>query len=152
MLPKTCQVLIIGTGPTGLTLAAELLKYSVDFVIFDKLLEPQLHLAKGAAVGPRTREIFAEIDLSINAGLTLTGEYVDSFEIQDGDEFLLDGPYGKDTAHPGIICNAQYDTERTLRDYLVSKGVVIHRGIEVSNISETDIKDLQNQFALRRCL
>jgi 2-polyprenyl-6-methoxyphenol hydroxylase-like FAD-dependent oxidoreductase len=60
------QVVIIGAGPTGLSLAAQLLRYGIDFVILEKNAQTTI-LSKAVAVQARTLEIFDEIGLATKA-------------------------------------------------------------------------------------
>lgn len=54
------SVLIIGAGPTGLSLAAQLLRYNIDFIIIEKKAKTT-HLSKALVVQARSLEIFDEI-------------------------------------------------------------------------------------------
>jgi 2-polyprenyl-6-methoxyphenol hydroxylase-like FAD-dependent oxidoreductase len=60
------QVVIIGAGPTGLSLAAQLLRHNIDFMILEKN-EKTTHLSKAVVVQARTLEIFEEIGLAREA-------------------------------------------------------------------------------------
>ena len=60
------QVVIVGAGPTGLSMAAQLLRYHIDFIIIEKN-EKTTHLSKALVVQARTLEIFAEIGLAAKA-------------------------------------------------------------------------------------
>jgi 2-polyprenyl-6-methoxyphenol hydroxylase-like FAD-dependent oxidoreductase len=60
------EVLIIGAGPTGLSLAAQFIRYGVDFIIIDKN-EGVTNLSKALAVHARTLEIYEQMDLSQTA-------------------------------------------------------------------------------------
>ncbi|HSU27477.1 MAG TPA: FAD-dependent monooxygenase [Chitinophagaceae bacterium] len=60
------QVVIIGAGPTGLSLAAQLLRYQVAFIILDKN-EGITPFSKAIAVQARTLEIFREINIAEKA-------------------------------------------------------------------------------------
>ena len=59
--PKT-QVIIIGAGPSGLSMAVALLRYKIDFIIIEKNIKTT-HLSKAIAVQARTLEIFREVGL-----------------------------------------------------------------------------------------
>ena len=59
---RDCAVLIVGAGPTGLTLANELHRWSVPFRIVDRKPEPERY-SKAANLWPRSQEVFAAIGL-----------------------------------------------------------------------------------------
>jgi 2-polyprenyl-6-methoxyphenol hydroxylase-like FAD-dependent oxidoreductase len=60
------DVIIVGAGPTGLSLAAQLIRYGIDFVIFDKK-EGVTDLSKALVVHARTMEIYDQIGLAQKA-------------------------------------------------------------------------------------
>ena len=60
---KTTDVLIIGAGPTGLSLACQFIRYDVDFVILEKK-EGVTPYSKAIGVHARTLEIYEQIDLA----------------------------------------------------------------------------------------
>ena len=57
------DVLIIGAGPTGLSLACQLIRFGVDFVIIDKNETTTPH-SKAIGVQARTLEIYEQIGLA----------------------------------------------------------------------------------------
>ena len=56
------DVIIVGAGPTGLALACQLIRYGIDFVIFDKK-ETTTPFSKAIGVQVRTFEIYDQIGL-----------------------------------------------------------------------------------------
>jgi 2-polyprenyl-6-methoxyphenol hydroxylase-like FAD-dependent oxidoreductase len=73
--PQKTQVIIIGAGPTGLSLASQLLRYGIDFVILEKN-EKTTPFSKAVVVQARTLEIFQEIGLAekaLSEGKVTTG-------------------------------------------------------------------------------
>jgi 2-polyprenyl-6-methoxyphenol hydroxylase-like FAD-dependent oxidoreductase len=60
------NVVIVGAGPTGLSLAAQLLRYNIDFVIIEENEKPT-HLSKAIVIQARTLEIFQELGLAEKA-------------------------------------------------------------------------------------
>jgi 2-polyprenyl-6-methoxyphenol hydroxylase-like FAD-dependent oxidoreductase len=57
------DVIIVGAGPTGLSLACQLIRYGVDFVIIDKK-EKITPYSKAIGVQARTLEIYEQIGLA----------------------------------------------------------------------------------------
>ena len=73
--PLQTSVVIIGAGPTGLSMAAQLQRYGIDFLIIEKNESPT-HLSKAIAVQARTLEIFRELgiaDEAVKRGRLTTG-------------------------------------------------------------------------------
>jgi len=60
------DVIIVGAGPTGLSLACQLIRYGVDFVIVEKN-EGVTPFSKALAVHARTLEIYEQLDLAKQA-------------------------------------------------------------------------------------
>jgi 2-polyprenyl-6-methoxyphenol hydroxylase-like FAD-dependent oxidoreductase len=115
------DVLIIGAGPTGLSLACQLLRYGIDFVIVEKNagLTPY---SKAIGVHARTLEIFDQIGLAQEA--------VASGTIADRARLLIDGEIrgeldfsdiGKGLSpFPFVLMLEQSKTEQLLYEYLQS--------------------------------
>jgi 2-polyprenyl-6-methoxyphenol hydroxylase-like FAD-dependent oxidoreductase len=57
------DVIIVGAGPTGLSLAVQLIRYGIDFQIFDKK-EGVTDLSKALGVHARTLEIYVKLVLA----------------------------------------------------------------------------------------
>jgi 2-polyprenyl-6-methoxyphenol hydroxylase-like FAD-dependent oxidoreductase len=64
--PIKADVIIIGAGPTGLSLACQLIRYGVDFVIVDKN-EGITRYSKAIGVQARTLEIYEQLGLAQQA-------------------------------------------------------------------------------------
>ncbi len=58
----TTQVIIIGAGPTGLSMAAQLLRHKVDFILLEKN-QGITNLSKAIVVQARSLEIFRELGI-----------------------------------------------------------------------------------------
>jgi 2-polyprenyl-6-methoxyphenol hydroxylase-like FAD-dependent oxidoreductase len=60
------QVIIAGAGPTGLSMAAQLLRYNIDFLLLEKNAGTTIY-SKAIVVQARTMEIFRELGLADKA-------------------------------------------------------------------------------------
>ncbi|HVD96774.1 MAG TPA: FAD-dependent monooxygenase [Cytophagaceae bacterium] len=60
------QVVIIGAGPTGLSLAAQLIRFQIDFIILDKK-ETTTTFSKALVIQARTLELFEELGIARKA-------------------------------------------------------------------------------------
>ncbi|MGO8962406.1 FAD-dependent oxidoreductase [Mycobacterium sp.] len=69
------DVLVVGAGPTGLALAASLLRRDVDVIVVDRQVAGA-NTSRAAAVNARTLEVLEDIDVSrrmVKAGLIAPG-------------------------------------------------------------------------------
>src|SRR3981081_4643699 len=64
--PIETDVFFVGAGPTGLSLACQLIRYGIDFVVVEKNagVTP---FSKALAVHARTLEIYEQLDLAKKA-------------------------------------------------------------------------------------
>ncbi|HEX4375035.1 MAG TPA: FAD-dependent monooxygenase [Puia sp.] len=63
---KNTHVVIVGAGPTGLSMAIQLMRYNIDFIILEKN-KTTTPFSKALVVQARTLEILEEIDLAQKA-------------------------------------------------------------------------------------
>jgi 2-polyprenyl-6-methoxyphenol hydroxylase-like FAD-dependent oxidoreductase len=120
-----CDVLVVGAGPTGLTLAAELRRRGVDCLLIDTLAEPQ-QWDRATVVHPRTLEVFEAlgfVDRVLAAGVPQRGARLHSAGevVVELDFSLSGGPY------PYNVGLSEEATERFLTEYLEAAGGSVER-------------------------
>jgi 2-polyprenyl-6-methoxyphenol hydroxylase-like FAD-dependent oxidoreductase len=133
------DVLIIGAGPTGLSLATQLVRYGVDFVIVEKNagVTP---FSKAIGVQARTLEIYEQLDLAQRAvaegaiagkvRLLAGGEVRAELDLSNIGEGL--------SAYPYLLLLEQSKNERLLYDYLQQRDKEVFWNTEFKNLSQTD--------------
>jgi 2-polyprenyl-6-methoxyphenol hydroxylase-like FAD-dependent oxidoreductase len=133
------QVVIIGAGPTGLSLAAQLLRYDIDFIILEKNLKTT-HLSKAIVVQARTLEIFHESGLAEKA--IAEGKLTTAFNMfyKGKRKMRLDiAGLGDGLSHfPFALSLEQSKTEKLLVDHLKEKGKYVNWGCEFVRFKQND--------------
>jgi 2-polyprenyl-6-methoxyphenol hydroxylase-like FAD-dependent oxidoreductase len=129
------EIVIVGAGPTGLTLAAELKRLGVDSLIVDKQAE-DANASRAAVIHARTLEVLEP--LGVTADLLREGVIVPTFRIRDRDRILASISFDRlRTAYPFTLMCPQNVTEAVLRR-LTELGVTIERPREVSSIRPSE--------------
>ena len=136
---KTTEILIVGAGPTGLSLACQLIRYGIDFVILDKK-EGVTPYSKAIGVHARTLEIYEQMDLARSAveqgtiagkaRLLVAGEVrgeIDFSEIGKGF-----------SAYPFVLLLEQSKNEKLLYEYLQTHGKEVDWNTELESFEQTD--------------
>jgi 2-polyprenyl-6-methoxyphenol hydroxylase-like FAD-dependent oxidoreductase len=126
------QVIIAGSGPTGLMLAGELALAGIDVVIIERRQSQELVGARAGGLHPRTLEVFDQRGI--------------------GERFLAEGQIaqavgfagvrldlsGFATRHPYTLGLWQNHIERILGGWVDELKVPVYRGIEVIGFIQTD--------------
>jgi len=133
------QVIIIGAGPTGLSLAVQLLRYHIDFIILEKN-EKTTHLSKAVVVQARTLEIFHETGLAVKA--VERGRLTTAFNMfyKGKKKLKLDiAGLGEGLSNfPFALSLEQSKTEKLLLEYLAENGKPVHWRSEFTRFEQTD--------------
>ncbi|MEU4449456.1 rifampin monooxygenase [Actinosynnema sp. NPDC050801] len=127
------DVIVVGCGPTGLMLAAELRLHDVHVVVLDKEAEPTKYVR---ALGLHSRSI----EVMDQRGL------LERF-LAHGRQFAVGGffagiggpwPASLDTAHSYILGIPQTTTDRLLAERAAELGAEVRRGRELVGLSQDD--------------
>ena len=128
----TRAVIIVGAGPSGLALAAQLASFGVPFRLIDRSLD-RAHESRAVGVQARTLELLQPYDLA--DALVKRGNSTASlrFHFENGGSagFRLSDFGADDTRFPFILFVSQAETEALLGDHLVARGLGIERGVEL---------------------
>ncbi len=131
------QVLVVGAGPVGLFMAAELNRHGVSCRIVDKNDGPT-HDTRAAAIQARTLEILESIGLA--AEFVQAGNICHAKATYTADHKLI--KYltfdELDSAFPFILQLPQSQTERLLGAYLERLGTAVERPVELVAFEQDD--------------
>ncbi len=133
------DALVVGAGPTGLTMASELARHGLSCRIVDQLETPS-NLSRALAVQARTLEVFDDLGLAERA-LSL-GKRAEGVNII--------GPGGRrtrvdlrlfselETCYPYMLIIPQDDTEALLGEHLGTFGVSVERGVALEDYQQEE--------------
>lgn len=127
------DVLVVGAGPVGLTMAAELARHGQRCRLIDRLTQPSPY-CRAIGVTPRTLEVWDDMGIAremIGAGLWIRGlrsvlQGRPPLDVTVDGSGLSYGPLGL----------PQYETERVLTRHLARSGISIERGVTLSGLSQ----------------
>jgi len=133
------DVLIAGAGPTGLVLAAELVRRGVSCRIVDKA---PAHFAgsRGKGLQPRTQEVFDDLD--VLDALRAAGAPYPSLRLYDGATGHADRPMFEhreptpDVPYPNLLMVPQWRTEEILRERLAALGATVELGTALAGFAQ----------------
>jgi 2-polyprenyl-6-methoxyphenol hydroxylase-like FAD-dependent oxidoreductase len=135
------DVLVAGAGPTGLTLALELVRRGVGVRIVDKAERFSVG-SRGDGISPRTLEVFEDLgvlDEVLSAGMSapLTRVYAGDQVVWEGRMAEPEAPR-PDVPYPNVWFVPQWRTEQILRSRLAGHGVEVELGAGVVDFEQDD--------------
>jgi 2-polyprenyl-6-methoxyphenol hydroxylase-like FAD-dependent oxidoreductase len=126
------DVLVVGAGPTGLTLAAQLQAFGATVHIVDRHLD-RVHESRALAVQPRTLEVLRALGLAED--LVARGNDAVWVQLHAGGRIVRVRLFGlglDDTAYPFLLFVSQAETEQVLNAHLAARGGRVERGVELT--------------------
>jgi 2-polyprenyl-6-methoxyphenol hydroxylase-like FAD-dependent oxidoreductase len=133
------DVIIIGGGPTGLSLACQFIRYGIDFVIVEKN-ESFTRFSKAIGVQARTLEIYEQLGLAQPA--IEEGEIASKIRLIEGGEVRGEmhlSNFGKDlSAYPYMLMLEQSKNEELLYRYLERHGREVWWNTELESFSQDE--------------
>jgi 2-polyprenyl-6-methoxyphenol hydroxylase-like FAD-dependent oxidoreductase len=134
---KIEDVLIVGAGPTGLSLAITLRCYGIPVRIIDRALQPS-SVSKALAIWSASLE--AMQGMGVIDDFLRDGARLNALCIGDGSRQLarMEIGDGIDSPFPFPLLLPQSETERLLTVRLSALGVTVERGVELTGVSQDD--------------
>ena len=114
------DVLVVGAGPTGLTLAASLVNKGISTIVVDRQAAGS-NTSRAAVINARSLEVLEDLDVARR--LVKEGIQAPRFTIRDGARTLIPIDFSAlPTEYPYSLMAPQSTTERLLLDRLVELG------------------------------
>ncbi|WP_142214601.1 FAD-dependent monooxygenase [Streptomyces sp. SLBN-118] len=142
-MAEPLDVLVVGAGPTGLALAAQLRAYGTRFRIIDRSLD-RARESRALAIQPRTLEALA--GFGVTDELVARGNRAVQLRLHAPGRVLRLPLFDiglADTPYPYLLFLSQAETEAVLGGHLAERGVAVERG--------TVLRDLSPQGAYVTC-
>jgi 2-polyprenyl-6-methoxyphenol hydroxylase-like FAD-dependent oxidoreductase len=135
------SVLIVGAGPTGLTLALDLARRGISFRLIDAAVSPFAG-SRGKGIQPRTLEIFQ--DLGVIDAILAAGARYPKIRIHVGPFSLRAGSFASSNQptervpYPCVWMVPQSRTEQILRERLTALGGEVEWGKALATFTQSE--------------
>ena len=132
----SCDVLVVGAGPTGLTLAVQLAASGVRCRVVDSAVDRTTQ-SRALAVQARTLEVLRP--LGVTDELVRRGSTAVRLRLQAGRRTVRARLFDigmADTEHPYLLLLSQASTEQVLLERLTEHGVTVERGVRLDTFSQ----------------
>jgi FAD binding domain len=123
--------MVVGAGPTGLTLAAQLQAFGATLRLVDRQPD-RVHESRALGVQPRTLEVLRGLGLAEE--LIARGNDAAWVQLHAGGRVVRVRLFGlglDDTAYPFWLLVSQAEPEQVLGDHLADRGVRVEREVEL---------------------
>lgn len=131
-------VLVVGAGPTGLALAAQLHAFGVAVRVVEQRVDDQP--SRAFVVQPRTLEVLAPVGIA--ASLVERGNPSARVTLHAGRRHATVSMAMSGTsrvhAFPFLLAMPQTDVEAVLAEHLTGQGVVVDRGVRFTRLQTAD--------------
>jgi len=128
------DVLVVGAGPTGLTLAASLRRRGADLIVVDRI-SAGANTSRAAAVNARTLEVLEGIDVS--GRMVKAGLIAPRFTMRQGAHTLIPVDFSVlPTKYPYTLMISQATTEALLLERLGELGGEVLRPKALTQLSQ----------------
>jgi 2-polyprenyl-6-methoxyphenol hydroxylase-like FAD-dependent oxidoreductase len=133
------EILVVGAGPTGLTMAAVLARHGLRPRVIDREVEPPADRSRAVVIQARTLELFE--DLGIVKEVLAEALVVDEINFYGPsgrhgtlriDPAWIDSRYGR------IVTLPQDRTEAILTGLVQGSGVEVERGVALTGLTDRD--------------
>jgi 2-polyprenyl-6-methoxyphenol hydroxylase-like FAD-dependent oxidoreductase len=133
------KILLVGAGPTGLTLAHELLRQGIQVRLIDKASTASQN-TKALGVWPRTLELFARTRTGISEEMVDRGVKTPTFHVWSEGKRLIHLDFTHHLADPYrfALMIPQTETEALLTRHVLKLGGTIERGTELLSLTQQD--------------
>lgn len=139
---NSVTVLIVGAGPTGLTLGCELARQGISFRLVERAPGPQPG-SRGKGIQPRTLEVFE--DLGVVDRVLAHGQMAMPIRsMSPGGEVTLGGTVPEalrnrpDIPYPASVITPEWRIEETLRERLEEWGRRVEFDTKLSSFEQSD--------------
>jgi 2-polyprenyl-6-methoxyphenol hydroxylase-like FAD-dependent oxidoreductase len=133
------SILIVGAGPTGLTLAATLARFGVRARVIDRMVEPADDRSRAVVIQPRTLELFEPLGIADEIlARALHVEQVNLITPSGRRGIFRIRPEWIESRYDGIVTLPQDETERILLARLARDGIAVERGVELLSLAQDD--------------
>lgn len=130
-MSEQTDVLVVGAGPTGLTLACELLRHGLSVRIIDEAEGPTT-VSKAIVVHARTLETFRSMGCADD--LIARGQKLHGATLWSNGNAVVRADFDElETQYPFILSVAQRETEAVLLDLLKKLGGSVERGVRLTS-------------------
>jgi 2-polyprenyl-6-methoxyphenol hydroxylase-like FAD-dependent oxidoreductase len=132
------DVLVVGAGPTGLTLAAQLHALGAGVRIIDRQLD-RAHESRALAIQPRTLEVLRGLGLSRT--LVERGNDTSQLRMHAGKRVVAIRLFDvglEDSAYPFLLFISQAETEALLNEHLLEGGIHVERNVELVGFQQRE--------------
>ena len=132
------DVLVVGAGPTGLTLACDLRRRGVDCTVVDRAATHHTR-SRGKGLQPRSLEVLD--DLGIAGAALAAGRTSHHVRLYSGGRLALDldvpaRPPQPGVPYPNLVVLPQWRTEQVLRTRLSELGGTVEYGRELVDLDQ----------------